>query len=129
MQKDKITVVELNSTNAFNTKWVTARQSVTAKAIVWAACMVYEVICHLPWKSASVYRRNLQDFARTVSMASRSPSADPQQGHGTFPDVSLGLGFGRLCPCHLGAPADVHTTDRPQPPSPSTSAAGTVALL
>ena len=36
MQKNRITVVELNSKNAFNIKWVTARQSVIAKAIVWA---------------------------------------------------------------------------------------------
>lgn len=47
MQKNKITVVKLNSENVLNIKWVTERQYVTAKAIVWTACMPYEVICHL----------------------------------------------------------------------------------
>lgn len=36
MQKNKITAVGMNSKNAFNVKWVTARQSVTAAATVWA---------------------------------------------------------------------------------------------
>lgn len=36
MQGNKITLVKLDSENEFNIKWVTARQSVIAKAIVWA---------------------------------------------------------------------------------------------
>lgn len=45
---DKITLVKLNSENEFNIKWVTARQSVIAKATVWARLawhMKSSVIC------------------------------------------------------------------------------------